>query len=170
VRETRTLSVKIPAGVDTGDRIRLGGEGEAGPYGAPAGDLYVEVRVRPHRLFERDGDNLYCEVPISFTTATLGGELELPTLEGHVKLKVPPETQTGRLFRLRGKGVKSVRSHACGDLMCRVVVETPVKLKREQKELLEQFEASFGDRGRKHNPRSHSWLEGVKDFFDRMTS
>ena len=137
VRETRTLSVKIPAGVDSGDRIRLAGEGEAGMNSAPAGDLYVEVRVRPHRIFERDGDDLYCEVPIPFTLAAMGGELEIPTLAGQVKLKIPNETQTGRMFRLKGKGVKSVRSHRTGDLMCRVVLETPVKLSREQKGVAE---------------------------------
>jgi molecular chaperone DnaJ len=170
VHETRTLSVKIPAGVDNGDRIRLAGEGEAGASAAPPGDLYVEVRVRPHRIFERDGDDLYCEVPISFTMATMGGELEIPTLDGHVKLKVPQETQTGRMFRLKSKGVQSVRSHRTGDLMCRVVVETPVKLTREQKDLLRQFEQTFTAENSKHNPRSQSWLDGVREFFERMTS
>ncbi|MFT5770009.1 MAG: molecular chaperone DnaJ, partial [Lysobacterales bacterium] len=170
VRETRTLSVKIPSGVDTGDRIRLAGEGEAGMNGAQSGDLYVEVRVRPHKLFERDGDDLYCEVPIHFSTAALGGELEIPTLNGQVKLKIPNETQTGKVFRLRGKGVKSVRSHRTGDLMCRVVVETPVRLSKAQKELLEQFDESHLADNIQHNPRSSSWLDGVKEFFDRMTS
>ncbi len=170
VRETRTLSVKVPPGVDNGDRIRLAGEGEAGPNGAPNGDLYVEVRVRPHRIFERDGDNLYCEVPVHFSTAALGGELELPTLDGQVKLKIPAETQTGKMFRLKGKGVKSVRSHRHGDLMCRVVVETPVRLNKEQKELLRQFEASYRGDNTEHNPRSDSWLKSVREFFDRMTS
>jgi molecular chaperone DnaJ len=130
----------------------------------------VEVRVRPHPLFERDGDNLYCEVPIHFTTASLGGELDLPTLDGTVKLRIPAETQTGKMFRLRGKGVKSVRSHQQGDLLCRVVVETPVKLNREQKDLLRQFEATFEDKHGKHSPRASSWLDGVREFFDRMTS
>ena len=170
VRETRTLSVKIPAGVDSGDRIRLAGEGEAGMAGAAAGDLYVEVRVRPHGIFERDGDELYCEVPIVFTLAAMGGELEIPTLNGQVKLKIPQETQTGRMFRLKGKGVKSVRSHRTGDLMCRVVVETPVKLTREQRDLLKQFEQSYTNDNTVHNPRAHSWLKGVREFFDRMTS
>ncbi len=170
VRETKTLSVKIPAGVDTGDRIRLAGEGEAGMTGAPAGDLYVEVRVRPHSLFERDGDDLYCEVPIHFTTAAIGGELEIPTLNGQVKLKIPEGTQTGRMFRLRGKGVKSVRSHRQGDLMCKVVVETPVRLSKEQKKLLKQFQESYESSKTDHNPKSSSWLGGVKEFFDRMTS
>jgi molecular chaperone DnaJ len=170
VRETRTLSVKIPAGVDTGDRIRLAGEGEAGAHGAQQGDLYVEVRVRPHGLFERDGDDLYCEVPVPFTLAAMGGELEIPTLDGQVKLKVPSETQTGRMFRLKGKGVKSVRSHRTGDLMCRVVLETPVKLTREQKDLLKQFEGTFLKDDNRQNPRSQTWLDGVRDFFERMTS
>jgi molecular chaperone DnaJ len=170
IRETRTLSVKIPSGVDSGDRIRLAGEGEAGMNGAPAGDLYVEVRVRPHGIFERDGDDLYCEVPIPFTLAALGGELEIPTLAGQVKLKIPAETQSGRMFRLKSKGVKSVRSHRTGDLMCRVVLETPVKLTRKQKELLQQFENSYHKDNTVHNPRADSWLKGVKEFFDRMTS
>ena len=170
VRETRTLAVKVPAGVDNGDRIRLAGEGEAGPNGAAPGDLYVEVRVRPHPIFERDGDNLYCEVPIPFATAALGGELDLPTLDGQVKLKIPAETQSGKMFRLRGKGVQSVRSRSRGDLMCRVALETPVRLTREQKELLQQFQASYTDANSQHNPRSHSWLQGVREFFDRMTS
>jgi len=170
VRETKTLSVKVPAGVDTGDRIRLAGEGEAGMAGAQAGDLYVEVRVRPHRLFERDGDDLYCEVPIHFTTAAIGGELEIPTLNGQVKLKIPEETQTGRMFRLKGKGVKSVRSHRQGDLMCKVVIETPVRLSKEQKSLLKQFQDSYATSKTDHNPKSSSWLGGVKEFFERMTS
>jgi molecular chaperone DnaJ len=138
--------------------------------GAPTGDLYVEVRVRPHRLFERDGDDLYCEVPIHFASAALGGEMEIPTLAGQVKLKIPAETQTGKVFRLRGKGVKSVRSSRQGDLLCKVVVETPVKLSKEQKELLQQFESSYNTDSTEHNPKSSSWLDGVKDFFDRMTS
>jgi molecular chaperone DnaJ len=170
VRETKTLSVKIPSGVDTGDRIRLAGEGEAGMAGSPAGDLYVEVRVRAHRLFERDGDDLYCEVPIHFTTAAIGGELEIPTLRGQVKLKIPSETQTGRMFRLRGKGVKSVRSHRQGDLMCKVVIETPVRLSKSQKALLKEFQDSYETSKTDHNPKSSSWLGGVKEFFDRMTS
>ena len=132
VERSKTLSVKIPAGVDTGDRIRLAGEGEAGEHGAPAGDLYVQVQVKQHPIFEREGNNLYCEVPINFAMAALGGEIEVPTLDGRVKLKVPGETQTGKLFRMRGKGVKSVRGGAQGDLLCRVVVETPVGLNEMQ--------------------------------------
>jgi molecular chaperone DnaJ len=164
--ETKTLSVKIPAGVDTGDRIRLSGEGEAGRNGGPAGDLYVEVHVKRHAIFERDDANLHCEVPISFAEAALGGELEVPTLDGRVKLKVPAETQTGKLFRLRGKGVKPVRGHSVGDLMCRVVVETPVHLTAKQKELLREFQEST--EGKKHSPKSKGWFDGVKKFFDEI--
>jgi len=168
-KEQKTLSVKIPAGVDTGDRIRLGGEGETGDHGGPAGDLYVQVNVRQHAIFERDGANLYCDMPISFATAVLGGELEVPTLSGKVKLKIPGETQTGKLFRLRGKGVKPVRGGALGDLMCRVNVETPVKLTAEQKNIVEQLETSFKSGGTRHSPQENSWLDGVKSFFDKMT-
>ncbi len=166
--ETKTLSVKVPPGVDTGDRIRLTGEGEAGPDGGPPGDLYVQISVQPHPIFERDGRHLYCEVPINFADAALGGELEVPTLEGRVKLKIPTETQTGKLFRLRGKGVKPVRGGPEGDLMCRVVVETPVNLSKKQKELLEEFKATMSGSGDKHSPRQSSWFEGVKNFFDDM--
>ncbi|MBG2876785.1 molecular chaperone DnaJ [Proteus alimentorum] len=170
VERAKTLSVKIPAGVDTGDRIRLSGEGEAGENGAPAGDLYVQVHVRQHHIFERDGNNLYCEVPINFAIAALGGEIEVPTLDGRVKLKIPAETQTGKMFRMKGKGVKSVRSSSIGDLMCRVVVETPVKLNEKQKELMQQLGESFGGKsGEKNTPRSKSFLDGVKKFFDDLT-
>ena len=169
-QKTKTLSVKIPAGVDTGDRIRLSGEGEAGETGASAGDLYVQVHVREHEIFVRDGNDLYCEVPISFTTAALGGEIEVPTLDGRVKLKVTPETQTGKLFRLRGKGVKSVRSGQVGDLMCKVVIETPVKLTETQKDLLRQLDDSFsGAAAKTHKPKSEGFFEGVKRFFDDLT-
>ncbi|CAD5281745.1 chaperone Hsp40, co-chaperone with DnaK [Alteromonas sp. 38] len=168
--KTKTLNVKIPSGVDTGDRIRLSGEGEAGENGAPAGDLYVQVHVREHKIFQRDGNNLYCEVPLSFTTAALGGELEVPTLDGKVKLKISPETQTGRMFRLRGKGVKSVRSGAVGDLMCKVVVETPVSLSSRQKELLQELEESMGKASSKHSPKAQGFFDGVKKFFDDLTN
>ncbi len=167
-REQKTLSVKIPAGVDSGDRIRLAGEGEAGENGGPAGDLYVQVRVRAHSIFSRDGSNLYCEMPISFVAAALGGELDVPTLSGRVKLKIPPETQTGRVFRLREKGVKSVHGGAVGDLLCKVIVETPVSLSAQQKEILESFEATLTDAGSKHSPKSHSWFGGVKKFFEDL--
>ncbi|KLV07673.1 molecular chaperone DnaJ [Photobacterium ganghwense] len=168
--ETKTLSVKIPAGVDTGDRIRLTGEGEAGEFGAPAGDLYVQVHVAQHHIFERDGNNLYCEVPVSFTMAALGGEVEVPTLDGRVKLKVPAETQTGRMFRMRGKGVKSVRGGAVGDLICKLVVETPVNLSTRQKELLQELEETLGgSAAKKHKPKSEGFFDGVKKFFDDLT-
>lgn len=166
VEETKTLSVKVPAGVDTGDRIRLSGEGEAGPEGGPAGDLYVQVSVKQHEIFERDGKNLYCEVPVSFVDAALGGELDVPTLDGRVKLKVPHETQTGKMFRLRGKGVTPVRGGAAGDLMCRIVVETPVHLSTKQKDLLKEFKASM--KGDKNSPKQDSWFEGMKNFFGDM--
>ena len=170
VEKTRTLSVKVPPGVDTGDRIRLSGEGEAGPQGGPSGDLFVQISVKQHSIFERDGKHLYCEVPITFVDAALGGELEVPTLDGRVMLKIPPETQTGKLFRLRGKGVKPVRGGAVGDLLCRAVVETPVNLNKRQKELLEELGDSLGKDGHRQSPRQHSWFEGVKNFFDDMTS
>jgi molecular chaperone DnaJ len=166
VQEHKTLSVKVPAGVDTGDRIRLAGEGEPGQGGAQAGDLYVEVQVKRHDVFTRDGSNLFCDVPISFVTASLGGELEVPTLEGKASLKVPEGTQTGQQFRLRGKGVQSVRGGAVGDLMCRVIIETPVKLSKQQKELLQQFQESLEGGAGKHSPKHSSWLDAVKKFFD----
>ncbi len=168
VEKRKTLSVKVPPGVDTGDRIRLSGEGEAGPDGGPPGDLFVQMSVRQHPIFERDGKHLYCEVPITFVAAALGGELEVPTLDGRVKLKIPPETQTGKLFRLRGKGVKPVRGGAVGDLLCRAVVETPVNLNKKQKELLQEFQESLGLGGDAQSPRQSSWFEGVKNFFDDM--
>ncbi|ABM00713.1 MULTISPECIES: molecular chaperone DnaJ [Shewanella] len=170
VEKTKTLSVKIPAGVDTGDRIRLAGEGEAGEFGAPPGDLYVQVTVREHPIFVRDGNNLYCEVPISFAKAALGGEIEVPTLDGKVSLKIPAETQTGRMFRLRGKGVKSVRSHAVGDLLCKVVMETPVNLSERQKELLREFEASLTGESKKHSPKAEGFFDGVKKFFQDLNN
>ena len=169
VRDNKTISVKIPPGVDTGDRIRLSGEGEAGQKGGPAGDLYVHVIVKEHPIFTREGINLHCNVPISFTMAALGGELEVPTLDGRVNLKIPAETQTGKMFRLRGKGVRSVRSSSKGDLLCQVVVETPVKLSKQQKELLQNFENSLDNNRKSHSPRAKTWLDGVKQFFDNLT-
>lgn len=168
VERSKTLSVKVPAGVDTGDRIRLSGEGEAGPNGGPNGDLFVEMSVRKHAIFERDGKDLHCDAPITFSDAALGGELEVPTLEGRVKLKIPEGTQTGKLFRLRGKGVKPVRGGSVGDLLCRVVVETPVQLTKQQRELLQQFQESLTEGGTKQSPKQTSWFEGVKSFFDDM--
>ena len=170
VEKTKTLSVKIPAGVDTGDRIRLSGEGEAGLNGAPAGDLFVQVHVKDHPIFVRDGSNLYCEVPIGFSTSALGGEIEVPTLDGRAKLKIPSETQTGKMFRLRGKGVKSVRGGAVGDLLCKVIIETPVNLNDSQKDLLRQFEESMSGKPSKYRPKEQGFFDGVKKFFDDLTS
>ena len=164
----KKLSVRIPPGVDTGDRIRLSGEGEAGFNGGPPGDLYVQVEVRPHKIFKREGRNLFCEMPVSFVDAALGGELEVPTLDGRVKLKIPPETQSGKVFRLRGKGVTPVRGGGIGDLLCKVNVETPVNLNDQQKKLLQEFKASLGAGGGKHSPKETSWFQGVKDFFDGL--
>ncbi|MDH3748103.1 MAG: molecular chaperone DnaJ [Gammaproteobacteria bacterium] len=169
IRKTKTLSVKVPAGVDDGDRIRLSGEGEAGRNGGPPGDLYVEIRVKPHKIFERDGADLSCEVPVSIATATLGGDVQLPTIDGHVSLKVPAGTQSGKVFRLRGKGVTTVRDPRTGDLFAKVAVETPVNLTNEQKELLSKFEESVKSGGDKHSPRAGGWVETVKRFFDRIS-
>ncbi|MFW5452801.1 molecular chaperone DnaJ [Thioalkalivibrio sulfidiphilus] len=168
VEEHKTLSVKVPAGVDSGDRIRLSAEGEAGINGGPPGDLYVQIHVKPHKLFTRKGNDLMCEVPISFATAALGGELEIPTLDGRVNLKIPEETQSGRLFRLRSKGVKSVHGGAQGDLICRVSVETPVNLTRRQKELLKELDDTMKAGGTRHSPQEEGWLDGVKGFFEDL--
>lgn len=168
VQRHKTLSVKIPPGVDSGDRIRLGGEGEAGENGGPPGDLYVQVAVKQHEIFVREDNDLHCEVPISFVTAALGGELDVPTLSGRTTLKVPPETQTGRVFRLRGKGVRPVRGGDVGDLLCHVVVETPVKLTAKQKELLRELECTLGEDCEAHRPQEQSWLERAKKFFEGM--
>jgi molecular chaperone DnaJ len=165
LKQHKTLSVKIPAGIDEGDRIRLAGEGEAGLNGGPAGDLYVVIHLQPHPVFQRDHNDLHCEMPISFTTAALGGEIEIPTLDGHAKLKIPTETQNGKIFRLRGKGIRGVRSSSTGDLLCHIAIETPVNLTARQKELLQELEAiNVKDSGR-HNPRAKSWMDKVKAFF-----
>ncbi|MCR1356495.1 molecular chaperone DnaJ, partial [Acidithiobacillus ferrooxidans] len=166
VRRNRDLQVKVPAGVDTGDRIRLNGEGEAGERGGPAGDLYIQVRVLPHALFERDGDDLHCAVPVQFTTMAMGGELEVPTLTGRAKVQIAPGTQSGAVFRLRGKGIKGVRSKLNGDLHCQLQVEVPVHLSARQKELLEEFAREGGDNIQ--HPQQESWWNKAKDFFDRM--
>ncbi len=167
IEETKTLNVKVPPGVDTGDRIRLSGEGEAGGDGGPSGDLYVQVAVKEHEFFQREGKNLYCEVPIGIVEACLGGEIEVPTLDGRVKLKVPEETQTGKLFRLRAKGVAPVRGGAAGDLLCRVVVETPVNLTPKQKDLLRQLQDDMTG-NKTHSPKQSTWFEGMKNFFGDM--
>ncbi|MCI0749320.1 MAG: molecular chaperone DnaJ [Nevskiales bacterium] len=164
IRREKTLEVKIPPGVDTGDRIRLSGEGEWGGRSAPPGDLYVQIAIRPHPLFERDGGDLLCTVPIGMVTAALGGELEVPTLAGKTTLKIPEATQSGAVFRLRGLGVQSVRGGRPGDLLCTVAVETPVHLSKIQKELLRQFGDSLEDSRERHHPESASWLEKTRAF------
>ncbi len=165
IKKHKTLAVKIPAGVDEGDRIRLSGEGEHGVNGGPPGDLYVQIQLKAHQVFQRDHDDLHCEMPISFTTAALGGEIEIPTLDGAASIKIPAETQSGKIFRLRGKGIKGVRSHVHGDLLCHVVVETPVHLTDRQKELLRELEEINRTDSDKHNPRAKSWMDRVKEFF-----
>lgn len=165
VKKQKTLKVKIPEGVDNGDRIRIQGEGDSGSDGAMNGDLYVQIIVKEHSIFERREMNLYCEMPISFTKACLGGQIEVPTLDGEVALKVVPETQTGKVFRLREKGMKSLRGQRRGDLLCKVVVETPVNLSSEQKDLLQKFADSLGeDYQSKHSPKSKGWFDNVRDY------
>ena len=165
VKKHKTLSVKIPAGVDNGDRIRLAGEGEAGVNGGPPGDLYVVIHLKEHTVFQRDGNDLHCQMPVSFTTAALGGDIEIPTLEGQAKVKIPAETQTGQVLRLRGKGIKGVRASVPGDLLCEIVVETPVQLTERQKELLRELETLNEEDGARHNPRTKSWMDKMKQFF-----
>ena len=167
-QEQKTLSVKVPAGVDTGDRIRLANEGEAGEHGAPSGDLYVQMHVKQHDIFTRDDNDLHCEMPISIGTAALGGEIEVPTLNGKLRLKIPAETQTGKLFRMRGRGVKPVRGGATGDLLCKVNVETPVKLSHKQKDLIKEFEKSIQADSKQHSPKNTSWGDRMKKFFDDL--
>ena len=164
-RKYKTLSVKIPAGVDQDDRIRLSGEGEAGVNGGPPGDLYVVVQLKPHAVFQRDGADLHCEMPISFATAALGGEIEIPTLDGHAKLKVPAETQTGQKFRLRNKGIRPVRGSVVGDLYCHAVVETPVKLTARQKEILRELESINQQDPAAHSPKQKTFFDKLKEFF-----
>jgi len=164
-KKSKTLSVKIPAGVDQDDRIRLTGEGEAGLNGGPNGDLYVVVNLKQHAVFQRDGADLHCEMPISFATAALGGELEIPTLDGHATINIPAETQTGQTFRLRNKGIRPVRGSAAGDLYCHVAIETPVKLTARQKELLRELESINQEDPDKHSPRAKGWFDKVKEFF-----
>lgn len=168
VRRNRTLAVKVPAGVDNGDRIRLAREGEPGRNGGPPGDLYVDIAVQPHPIFAREGRDLRCEVPLSFATAALGGSIDVPTLDGQVALKIPPETQSGSVFRLRGKGVRAVRSSGVGDLFCHVQIETPVHLTETQKDMLRAFDQSVSGGGARHNPKARTWFDGVREFFERM--
>jgi molecular chaperone DnaJ len=164
-RRNKTLQVKIPAGIDDGMRIRSSGNGEPGINGGPSGDLFVEIHIKQHKIFQRDNDDLHCELTIPFTTAALGGEIQVPTLSGKAEISIPEGTQSGKTFRLRGKGIKGVRGAYPGDLYCHVVVETPVKLNDEQKTILRQFEASLGEGGERHSPQSKSWTDRVKEFF-----
>jgi molecular chaperone DnaJ len=170
IKESKSLSVDVPGGVDNGDRIRLSGEGEAGDAGAPPGDLFVQIHVKTHPIFERDNADLYCDVPLSIVLAALGGEIEVPSLGGRLNLKIPAGTQSHKLFRMRGKGIKPVRGGPIGDLNCRIVVETPVKLNSAQKELLEKFGESMGKATNKHSPNETSWIDSVKQFFEDMKS
>ncbi|HZW14093.1 MAG TPA: molecular chaperone DnaJ [Noviherbaspirillum sp.] len=166
IKRNKTLEVKIPAGIDDGMRIRSSGNGEPGMNGGPPGDLYVEIRIKSHPVFQRDGDDLHCEIPVSFAKAALGGEVEVPTLSGKASFTLPEGTQSGKTFRLRGKGIKGVRSGYAGDLFCHVVVETPVKLTDRQKELLQEFDQLMTAGGSKHSPQSKSWKDKVKEFFE----
>jgi molecular chaperone DnaJ len=165
IKRTKTLEVKVPAGIDDGMRIRSSGNGEPGVNGGPSGDLYVEIQVKDHNIFQRDGDDLHCEVPVSFAQAALGGEIDVPTLGGKASIAIPEGTQSAKTFRLRSKGIKGVRSSAPGDLYCHVIVETPVRLTSAQKDLLRQFDASVHEAGNKHNPQAQSWTDKVKGFF-----
>ena len=165
VQKTKTLSVKIPAGIDTGDQICLKNEGESGVHGGPSGDLYVRAQVKEHPIFSREGANLHCDLPISFTQAALGAEIEVPTLDGKVKLKIPSETQTGKMFRLRGKGMPFLKQDTMtGDLMCCIIVETPVRLTSEQKDMLREFAKSVDESSSRHFPKWQDWFQGVKKF------
>ena len=166
IKRNKTLEVKIPAGIDNGMRIRSSGNGEPGTNGGPPGDLYVEIHIKPHTVFQREGDDLHCEMPISYTKAALGGEIEVPTLGGKVSFTIPEGTQTGKTFRLKGKGIKGVRSGYSGDLFCHVVIETPVKLTDKQKDLLREFDRLTNEGGAKHSPQSKGWMDKVKDFFE----
>ena len=166
IKRNKTLEVKIPAGIDNGMRIRSSGNGEPGTNGGPAGDLYVEIHIKQHAVFQREGDDLHCEMPISFVKATLGGDIEVPTLSGKVSFTIPEGTQSGKTFRLKAKGIKGVRSGYAGDLFCHVAVETPVKLTDKQKDLLKEFERLTVEGGAKHSPQSKGWMDKVKDFFE----
>jgi molecular chaperone DnaJ len=166
IKRNKTLEVKIPVGIDSGMRIRSSGNGEPGTNGGPSGDLYVEIHIKPHQVFQREGDDLHCEMPISFSKAALGGEIEVPTLNGKASFTIPEGTQSGKTFRLKGKGIKGVRSGYAGDLFCHVVIETPVKLTEKQKDMLRDFEKSTTEGGVKHSPQSKTWKDKVKDFFE----
>jgi len=165
-KQQKTLEVKIPAGIEDGMRIRLSGHGEPGINQGPPGDLYVEVHIKPHQVFERDGDDLHFQMPISYATACLGGEVQVPTLAGKASFEVAEGTQTGRTYRLRGKGIKGIRSSVPGDLYVHVQIETPVKLNDQQRKLIQELEKSLQADSRKHNPQERGWIDRVKDFFN----
>ncbi len=165
IKKQKTLEVKIPAGINEGMRIRSAGNGEPGTNGGPAGDLYIEIRVKQHEIFERDGDDLHCTVPVGLTTAALGGTIEVPTLGSKAEIELPEGTQHGKTFRLRGKGIKGLRSSYPGDLYCHVSAETPVKLTEHQRKLLKELDESFKKSGDRHSPNSKSWTDKVKDLF-----
>ena len=165
VKKQKTLEVKIPAGIDGGMRIRSTGNGEPGSNGGPPGDLYIEIRLKKHEIFERDGDDIHCSVPISMITAALGGEIDVPTLEGKAAIDIPEGTQTGKQFRLRGKGIKGVRASYPGDLYCHISLETPVKLTEHQRKLLKELDESFKKGGSKHSPNEDSWTDKLKNLF-----
>jgi molecular chaperone DnaJ len=165
VKKHKTLEVKIPAGIDDGMRIRSAGNGEPGMNGGPPGDLYIEIRLTKHALFERDGDDLHCVVPVSITRAALGGEIDVPTLGGKAAIDIPEGTQHGKQFRLRGKGIKGVRSSYPGDLYCHISVEVPVKLSEHQRKLMKELDESLQKGGGKHSPSEESWADKLKGFF-----
>ena len=166
VRSNKTLEINIPAGIDDGMRIRSAGNGEPGVNGGPPGDLFIEIRLKKHEVFERDGDDLHCEVSIPMTTAALGGEVEVPTLKGSATIDLPEGTQSGKQFRLRSQGIKGVRSSSAGDLYCHVKVETPVKLTEHQRKLIKELDASLRKGGNKHSPSDKGWTDKIRDFFN----
>ena len=161
----KTLEVKIPAGINAGQRVRLQGKGQPGKNGGPAGDLYVEISIKPHEIFQRDGDDLHVELPISFVTAALGGDVDVPVLDGETRITIPEGTQNGKILRIRGKGIKSLRSGYMGDLYIHVFVETPVNLTQKQKDLLRQFDETLSKHGEKHSPKHESFMDKMKDLF-----
>jgi len=165
IKRQKTLEVKIPAGINEGMRIRSAGNGEPGTNGGPSGDLYIEIRIKQHDIFERDGDDLHCTVPVSMTTAALGGAIEVPTLGSKAEIELPEGTQHGKTFRLRGKGIKGIRSSYPGDLYCHITVETPVKMTEHQRKLMKELEESFKGAGDRHSPNAKSWTDRVKDLF-----
>ncbi|CAL4319286.1 molecular chaperone DnaJ [Buchnera aphidicola] len=170
IQKTKKIIVKIPPGVDNNDKIKLNNEGEAGKNGAPSGDLYIKIIVNNHPIFTRKINDLYCEIPINFCMAALGGNIEVPTIDGKIKITIPSETQSGKTFRIKGRGVNSIRTHKVGDLLCRVIIETPVNLNNQQKQLLRLLESSLNENNiEKNNPKSKKFFDGVKKFFDDLT-